>query len=168
MAEGPGRGLYPPSPSPPPAHLAPAPASEHGARAGAGSGLEASISAERDSAGGWQAMLGNCDESSAKQWNWVEKFVTFEYPLFNFFMSALKSDVKSVCYIPVISGNDVERYYWERCVRVLKILCSCCVFTHRKSFLKFLEDDIFCFLVILYTFILFCQKERQNTSITKG
>ena len=52
-------------PSPPPAHLAPAPASQHGARAGAGSGLQASISAERDSAGGWQPMLGNCDEPSA-------------------------------------------------------------------------------------------------------
>ena len=26
------------------------------------------------------------------------------------FMSALKSDVKSVCYISVISGNDLERY----------------------------------------------------------
>ena len=52
-----------PPPPPPPAHLAPAPAS-HGAGAGAGSGLEASISAERDSAGGCQALLGNCDELS--------------------------------------------------------------------------------------------------------
>ena len=54
------RMLYPPLPL---LTSAPAPASQ----LGAGSGWAQSISAERDSAGGWQPMLGNCDEPSAKQ-----------------------------------------------------------------------------------------------------